>query len=278
MFEIQRARVGNGTAPEVPGDRLIEPGAAAATVEIAGADDDRAQARCAAALQFGFHRAAQLALARRRTLRRRRGQAGRHRRAVVVDIARQHQPRAEALGQRQALVEQRLQFRVPARVGGIDGVDDIAVRMVRPAQGSLIVRKLGDIAIATVAHESYLARHGTPRDARELLQHHRLIGYDRDEAILRGFARMGVTLRREQFALRTDDQVAYVRLVEAGAGIGFIAAYTAGPGVRALLPALKIPPLPCWLAVHREIRGNPVVRRVYDFLAAAIPAVIDRSG
>jgi hypothetical protein len=37
---------------------------------------------------------------------------------------------------------------------------------------------------------------------------------------------------------------------------------------------LKIPPLPCWLAVHREIRGRPVVRRVYDFLAEAIPAFL----
>jgi DNA-binding transcriptional LysR family regulator len=67
--------------------------------------------------------------------------------------------------------------------------------------------------------------------------------------------------------------VAYGRLVAAGAGIGFVAAYNLAhwPGVRPLLPQLQIPPLPCWLAVHREIRGNPVVRRVFDFLAEAIP-------
>jgi DNA-binding transcriptional LysR family regulator len=64
--------------------------------------------------------------------------------------------------------------------------------------------------------------------------------------------------------------------VAAGAGIGFVAAYTLRfwPGVQPLLPMLKIPPLPCWLAVHREIRGNPVVRRVYDFLAEALPAAL----
>jgi hypothetical protein len=38
-----------------------------------------------------------------------------------------------------------------------------------------------------------------------------------------------------------------------------------------LLPMLRIPPLPCWLAVHREIRGSAVVRRVFEFLAEAIP-------
>jgi hypothetical protein len=46
--------------------------------------------------------------------------------------------------------------------------------------------------------------------------------------------------------------------------------------VTALLPMLEIPPLPCWLAVHREIRSNRLVRRVYDFLAEALPGEISR--
>jgi DNA-binding transcriptional LysR family regulator len=152
---------------------------------------------------------------------------------------------------------------------------DIAVRMLRPTQGSLIAKRLGEIAICAAAHERYLARAGTPRQPQDLLQHS-LIGYDRDETILRGFAGFGLPLTREHFALRTDDQVVYGRLVAEGAGVGFVAAYTLAqcPGVRHLLPMLKIPPLPCWLAVHREIRGNPVVRRVYDFLAQALPAAL----
>lgn len=95
---------------------------------------------------------------------------------------------------------------------------------------------------------------------------------------MRGFAALGLPLTREQFALRTDDQVAYGRLVAAGAGIGFVADYNIAhwPGVQPLLPMLKIPPLPCWLAVHREIRGSRVVRRVYDFLAEAIPRALAR--
>jgi len=39
-----------------------------------------------------------------------------------------------------------------------------------------------------------------------------------------------------------------------------------------VLPELPVPPLPCWLAVHREIRGSRVVRRVFDFLADALPS------
>lgn len=149
---------------------------------------------------------------------------------------------------------------------------DIAVRMVRPAQESLVARKLADIPIVACAHQRYLQRAGTPRKPEDLLQH-RLIGYDKDPAIVRGFAQFGITLTREHFALRTDDQLAYGRLVAAGAGIGFAADYNLRHwrGVVPLLPMLKVPPLPCWLAVHREIRGSGVVRRVFDFLAEAIP-------
>ena len=155
---------------------------------------------------------------------------------------------------------------------------DIAVRMVRPAQASLVARKLGDVAIVACAHTDYLARHGTPRQPDELLSH-RLIGYDKDDTIQRGFAAMGYPLKREAFALRTDDQIAYGRLVAAGAGVGFAAQYNLAhwPGVVPLLPQLRIPPLPCWLAVHREIRSNRVVRRVYDYLAAAIPPELSAS-
>jgi DNA-binding transcriptional LysR family regulator len=153
---------------------------------------------------------------------------------------------------------------------------DIAVRMVRPAQGSLVAKKLGEIPVIAAAHESYLARFGTPRKPTDLLKH-RLIGFDRDEAILRAAPTLGVPLTREHFALRTDDQVAYGRLVAKGSGIGFVTRYLLAewPGVKQVLPSLKIPPLPCWLAVHREIRGNPLVRRVYDFLAQALPPALD---
>jgi len=153
---------------------------------------------------------------------------------------------------------------------------DIAVRMVRPAQGSLIARKLAEIPIIAAAHADYLARAGTPRLPADLLRH-RLIGYDRDDTIVRGYAALGVALQPQSFSLRTDDQVAYGRLVAAGAGIGFVAKYNIAhwPGVQQVLPELKIPPLPCWLAVHREIRGNAVVRRVYDFLAKALPTALE---
>lgn len=152
---------------------------------------------------------------------------------------------------------------------------DIAVRMARPEQGSLLARQIADIPIVACAHTDYLSRAGAPVHALDLLKH-RLVGYDRDDTLVRAFAAADLPIRREHCVARTDDQLAYGRLVAAGVGIGFVAAYNLRwlPGVVQVLPDMPVPPLPCWLAVHREIRGNPLVRRTFDFLAERIPQVL----
>jgi DNA-binding transcriptional LysR family regulator len=149
---------------------------------------------------------------------------------------------------------------------------DIAVRMVRPDQASLVGRRIGQVRIGAYAHRDYLLRRGTPRQPEDLLQHE-LIGNDRQTDIVRGFATMGHRLSREHFGLRTDDLMAYQALVLAGAGVGFLARYLARPWPELIpvLPSLLIPPLPMWLVAHREIRSSPRIRAVWDHLAHALP-------
>ncbi len=153
---------------------------------------------------------------------------------------------------------------------------DIAVRMVRPDQGSLVAKKIGGVGVGAYAHRSYLARRNSLRQPTDLMQHD-LIGSDTDTSILRGFQAMGYAVGPEAFALRTYDLVVQWQAVRAGLGIGFVADYMARsePNVLRVLPGLlSIPALPMWLAVHREIRTNKRIRAVYDFLAEALPHVI----
>lgn len=150
---------------------------------------------------------------------------------------------------------------------------DIAVRMVRPAQGTLVAKKIGDVGIGAYAHRAYLAQRPPLLQRTDLLQHE-LIGNDMDSSILRGFQALGYPVGPEAFALRTDDFIVQWQAVRAGLGIGFIADYMArsDPEVVRVLPGiLNIPDLPMWLAVHREIRTNLRIRSVYDFLAEALP-------
>lgn len=153
---------------------------------------------------------------------------------------------------------------------------DIALRMVRPDQSSLIARKLGDVEIYACAHQAYIQKHGAPDLPQDLIKH-QLIGGDADETIVQGFLAMGFPVRREHFALRCDDFIAQWQAVRAGLGIGFVAGYMQRSDpevVRVLEGRLDIPPLPMWLTVHREIRTNQRIRKVFDFLAQALPRLL----
>jgi DNA-binding transcriptional LysR family regulator len=152
---------------------------------------------------------------------------------------------------------------------------DIALRMVQPDQTSLVAKRIGKVTLGAYAHADYLRRRGIPRELGDLLSHE-LIGDDRGGQHLQAFARFGHPVGKEVFALRTDDLIAYWQALRAGLGIGFVADYLAAtdPQLVPLLPTLKIPPLPIWLTVHREIRSNARIRAVYDFLAQAVPKAL----
>ena len=153
---------------------------------------------------------------------------------------------------------------------------DIAVRMVRPQQGSLIAKKMGDVSLGAFAHRDYLARRSPIRQPLDILSHE-LIGGDTDATLLNGFKAMGFPVQKELFALRTDDLIVQWQAVRAGLGIGFVACFLASTDadVVAVLPdTLHIPPVPMWLAVHREIRTSRPIRSVFDFLAGTLPDAI----
>ncbi len=148
---------------------------------------------------------------------------------------------------------------------------DIAVRLVEPDQPSVISRRMGAVPIGIYAHKDYLQNRKVPTALAELLDH-QLIGLDNNGNIILGFKMLGVNIDKNAFSVRTDDYMALLHATKSAMGIGFMATYIGRkePDLQRLLPDLPIQPLQMWLAVHREIRSNPRIRRVYDFLADAI--------
>ena len=152
---------------------------------------------------------------------------------------------------------------------------DIAVRMTEPRQLDLIARRVGTIPIVACAARSYLERRGRPHAPADLAGHD-LVGFDRSEAIIQGFAGAGLKLDRNAFRFRTDDQLVYWEAVRAGNGIGFFQAMLVDrdPLVEPVLPGLAVPHLPMWLAMHRDVRTSARIRRVADFLLAELKAYV----
>ena len=147
---------------------------------------------------------------------------------------------------------------------------DIAVRMVRPTQQQLVARKIGDVPIRLFAHRSYLKRRGLPAAPEDLIGHD-LIGYDRIPAVFEGG---GLEALRPQFRLRSDNDLAQVALLRAGAGIGGMQVQL-GARDRSLVAVLHRHvelPLEMWLVMHGDMRESRRVRRMYDFLDAGLRA------
>lgn len=150
---------------------------------------------------------------------------------------------------------------------------DIAIRMVEPAQDDIVARKIADLPLVACAARTYLDRRGRPQTATDLLEHD-IIGYDRGEEIIQGFAQFGVTVDRHAFRFRTDSQVAFWEAIRTGNGVGFAqkSLVTWDAMVEAVVPDLPLPALPMWLAMHHDVRHSPRIRRVADFLYAELKA------
>jgi DNA-binding transcriptional LysR family regulator len=150
---------------------------------------------------------------------------------------------------------------------------DIALRMVRPHQDSLITKKIAQVQIVACAHTRYIKRHGQPSKVLDLLNH-RMIGWETNTEIDKHAKSLGFDPKKFNYSFRSDDHIAHWAAIQAGLGIGFTADYVAAsdPKVTCLLPELRLPVLPIWLTVHREIRESGPIRAVYDFLAKEVPA------
>ena len=148
---------------------------------------------------------------------------------------------------------------------------DIALCLTEPDQPSLICRKMGEVNIGVYAHKEYLRDRSLPGTLPALLKHP-LIGFDNDGNIILGFKMFGVDVDKNAFQVRTDDHMTLLYAIKGGMGIGFTCTYAGDKEAdfQRLLPELPISPLEMWLAVHREVRTNPRIRRVYEFLAEAI--------
>jgi len=84
---------------------------------------------------------------------------------------------------------------------------DIAVRMVRPTQGSLVARKVGTTSIGFYATPEYIARRGMPASLEELETGHMLIGFDRNRPTIESLEQIdiGREITRDIFNFRTDN-------------------------------------------------------------------------
>jgi len=151
---------------------------------------------------------------------------------------------------------------------------DVAIRIARRLESSLVARRLATTRGVLCAAPAYLARHGTPRRPEDL-RAHRCLGYtyslDGDAWHLEG--PRGAVRVRPDFRMRANNGDALVAAAIAGAGLLLEPGFIVEPAIRAgrLVPLLlrwRLPEYGIHAVYPHRRHLSAKVRSLVDFLAA----------
>lgn len=144
---------------------------------------------------------------------------------------------------------------------------DIAVRMVRPTQEALVAKRIGNIGLGMFAHKRVLDAWGRPttlEEARRLP----LIGYESETISVRAVRAMGLDLQVQDFAFRTDNDVAQLAAIRAGLGLGIcqVGLATRDPMLERVMTDVFAFDLETFVVTHEDLKDVRRVRLVFDAL------------
>ncbi len=162
----------------------------------------------------------------------------------------------------------RLTFELLVDTAALDLVRreaDIAIRMVKPEQPSLVARRVGQLPWALFASESYLRRHGAPPAD---LEAHEVIAYAAPLERSPGGRWLSEHAGAARVALRTNNVLGAVDCASAGVGIAAVPAFMArrDPTLQRLPRPREVGASPVFLVAHRDLTKVPRVRATLDAL------------
>lgn len=148
---------------------------------------------------------------------------------------------------------------------------DVALRLARPTQGDMLVRKLGDLAYGLYASQGYLAAQAAEVSASDLSGHN-IIGFLENEMPVGPVWWMSRMERTGDVVMRASCSETRQVAVASGLGVGAlpVIAADADPTLVQILPPSTIGMLELWLLVRSDMAKMPKIRQVMDFLVSEV--------
>jgi DNA-binding transcriptional LysR family regulator len=153
------------------------------------------------------------------------------------------------------------------------GEADVALRLFRPRERSLVARRLGVERYGIFAAPAYLARRPAPRTAKDLAAHDVVLyGTDLDRMNTQTWFRHLVGGAR--IAARASSTTTLHAACAAGAGLALLTSdYVRGdPRFVPVLPRLEGPPNDLWAVTHPDLRASARVAAALRWLEQLVAA------
>jgi DNA-binding transcriptional LysR family regulator len=145
---------------------------------------------------------------------------------------------------------------------------DMAVRVNRPRDPGLVVRRLADFGHGLYASRGYIAEHGMPKPDWE---GHLAIGFD--DGIAPADRRwFDEHMKKARVVFTSNSTPGQVAAAVEGIGLALLPAYLAASESElvCVLPPAKALMESVWLVLHKDLRHSAKVRACADFLSAEI--------
>jgi DNA-binding transcriptional LysR family regulator len=141
---------------------------------------------------------------------------------------------------------------------------DVALRLMRPVEAGLFVRKIGSFGFSLYGAPGYLEK--TPPHALAFIGYDASLAESPQEVWLRSI------IGKREVVLRTNDLETQAQAARSGLGVAALPHYLGDGDPRLQRHAVTGKPISrdVWLAVHRDLRQVPAVRAVMEFLVSCV--------
>jgi DNA-binding transcriptional LysR family regulator len=149
---------------------------------------------------------------------------------------------------------------------------DVALRTVRPAVGSLVIRHVGWWDLGLYAARTYADAHEL-RPGKIDLARAAIITWTEAYSHMNGAAWLAEHARGARIALAANSRIIQLAACKAGLGVAVLPCIAADrdPELIRLAPPDKVVSVKLWLVAHRDLARTARVRAVVNFLAAIGP-------
>lgn len=148
---------------------------------------------------------------------------------------------------------------------------DVALRLARPTQGDMLMRKVGDMAYALYASPAYIEARGHPSQMQDIAGHD-LIGFPRSETPLGPIWWFSRAEKSARIALRSSSVAARAAAAREGLGLAALPCImgdTESGLVRVFGPDV-LGSLELWLMARNDLAQLAHVRAVMEFVVDAV--------